>query len=65
VDLTVLRNGKAVWQGVLTTTLQPGPVAVDLAKGDKLDLVAGPNQTFGGDAFFYRVVLFRRGRARP
>jgi hypothetical protein len=23
VDLTVQRNGKAVWQGVLTTTLQP------------------------------------------
>ena len=63
VDLTVLRNGKAVWQGVLTTTLQLGPVAVDLVKGDKLDLVAGPNQTFGGDAFFYRVVLFRRGQS--
>lgn len=63
VDLTVQRNGKAVWQGVLTTTLQPGPVAVDLAKGDKLDLVAGPNQSFGGDAFFYRVVLFRRGQS--
>ena len=48
---------------MLTTTLQLGPVAVDLVKGDKLDLVAGPNQTFGGDAFFYRVVLFRRGQS--
>ncbi|NKJ43106.1 hypothetical protein [Novosphingobium sp. SG720] len=63
VDLSVLRNGKVLWQGTVTTALQPGPVAVDLAAGDKLDLVAGPNQTFGGDAFFYRVVLFRRGQS--
>ncbi|MCW1984453.1 UNVERIFIED_ORG: hypothetical protein M2348_000164 [Sphingomonas sp. R1F5B] len=63
VDLTVLRNGKALWQGVLTSGLQPGPVPVDLAKGDRLDIVAGPNQAFGSDAFFYRVVLFRRSQS--
>lgn len=63
VDLAVLRNGKALWQGVLTSSLQPGPVPVDLAKGDRFDIVAGPNQAFGSDAFFYRVVLFRRGQS--
>jgi hypothetical protein len=63
VDLSVQRNGKVVWQGILTSTLQPEAVTLDLAKGDKVDLVAGPNQTFGGDAFFYRVVLFRRGQS--
>ena len=61
VDVTVAKNGKAVWSGTLTGSLQPGPIPVDMAAGDKLDLIVGPNQTFGGDAFTYRLVLFRRG----
>ncbi|MEO0031642.1 MAG: hypothetical protein RIS94_1400 [Pseudomonadota bacterium] len=61
VDLTVTKNGKVLWSAILTTSQTPGPIALDLAAGDKVDLVAGPNQTFGGDAFNYRAVLFRRG----
>ncbi len=61
VDVTLAKNGKPVWNGILTGNLLPGPVAVDMVSGDRLDLIVGPNQTFGGDAFTYRVVLFRRG----
>lgn len=61
VDLTVMKNGKPLWTGILTTSLTPGPLPVDLMAGDRLDIVAGPNLTTGGDAFVYRAVLFRRG----
>ena len=61
VDIVLARNGKPVWSGILVTRQQPGPVALDLAAGDTVDLIVGPNQTFGGDAFNYRAVLFRRG----
>lgn len=61
VDLAITINGKPVWSGILTGSLVPGPIPVDLAAGDRLDIAAGPNRTYGGDSFSYRVVLFRRG----
>ncbi len=65
VDLTVAAGGKVLWRGVLTGTLQLPPLSADLAKGDALELVAGPNQTAGGDSFNLRLVLFRRGGGEP
>jgi hypothetical protein len=54
-----------LWRGVLTGQLRLPPLGADLAPGDALELVAGPNQTTGGDSFNLRLVLFRRGAAEP
>jgi hypothetical protein len=59
------QNGKVVWQGLLTSTLTVAPVKLVVAKGDTIDMIAGPNQTAGGDAFFYRATLSQRAGARP
>jgi hypothetical protein len=61
VDLTLTAGGKELWRGVLTGQLQLPPLSTDLAPGDALELVAGPNQTAGGDSFRLRLVLFQRG----
>lgn len=65
VDLTVTAGGKVLWRGVLTGRLQLPPLSADLAPGDALELIAGPNQTAGGDAFNLRLVLFQRGAGEP
>jgi hypothetical protein len=65
VDLAVSAGGRVLWRGVLTGQLQLPPLNADLAQGETLELVAGPNQTAGGDAFNYRLVLFQRGRGLP
>lgn len=62
VDVTVLRNGKQVWSGVLTGALTIDPLALTLAGGDTVDVLVGPNRTFGGDSYRYRFVLFRKGQ---
>ncbi|MFM9937647.1 MAG: hypothetical protein ACKVOL_15785 [Novosphingobium sp.] len=61
VDLTVMAGSKVLWRGVLTARLQLPLLSADLAPGEWIDLVAGPNQTSGGDSFSYRLVLFQRG----
>ena len=65
VDLTIIASGKVLWRGVLTGQVQLPPLSADLAAGDALELVAGPNQTTGGDSFNLRLVLFRRGAGEP
>lgn len=65
VDLTVTAGGKVLWRGVLTGQLQLPPLSANLAPGDALELVAGPNQTAGGDSFNLRMVLFQRGAGEP
>lgn len=65
VDLTVTAAGKVLWRGVLTGQLQLPPLSANLAPGDAVELVAGPNQTSGGDSFFQRLVLFQRGAGEP
>lgn len=65
VDLTVMAGARVLWRGVLTERLQLPPLSAELAPGEWIDLVAGPNQTTGGDSFNYRLVLFRRGAAEP
>ncbi len=65
VDLTVTAAGKVLWRGVLTGQLQLPPLSASLANGDALELVAGPNQTAGGDSFNLRMVLFQREAGEP
>ncbi|WP_072384380.1 hypothetical protein [Novosphingobium sp. NDB2Meth1] len=65
VDLTVTAAGKVLWRGVLTGQLQLPPLSANLAGGDAVELVAGPNQTAGGDSFNLRLVLFQRGAGEP
>jgi hypothetical protein len=65
VDLTVMAGARVLWRGVLTERLQLPLLSADLAPGEWIDLVAGPNQTSGGDAFNHRLVLFQRGAAEP
>jgi len=65
VDLTVTAAGKVLWRGVLTGQLQLPSLSANLAAGDAVELVAGPNQTAGGDSFNLRMVLFQRGAGEP
>ncbi|WP_421839664.1 hypothetical protein [Novosphingobium sp.] len=65
VDLTLTAGSTVLWRGVLTGRLQLPPLSANLAPGDALELVAGPNQTAGGDSFFVRLVLFQRGAGEP
>ncbi|MBU6393292.1 MAG: hypothetical protein KGQ75_01835 [Sphingomonadales bacterium] len=65
VDLTVTAAGKMLWRGVLTGQLQLPSLSANLAAGDAVELVAGPNQTAGGDSFNLRLVLFQRGAGEP
>lgn len=63
VDLTIMAGSRVLWRGVLTSRLQLPALSANLAPGEWIDFVAGPNQTSGGDSFNYRVVLFQRGAA--
>ncbi|GEO01494.1 hypothetical protein NSE01_33260 [Novosphingobium sediminis] len=65
VDLTVTAAGKVLWRGVLTGQLQLPPLSASLAAGDAVELIAGPNQTAGGDSFNLRMILFKRGASEP
>ncbi len=65
VDLTITAGSRVLWRGVLTGQLQLPPLSASLANGDALELVAGPNQTAGGDSFNLRMVLFQRGAGEP
>jgi len=65
VDITVMAGSKVLWRGVLTSRTQLPPLSADLAPGEWIDLIAGPNQTTGGDSFNYRMVLFQRGAGEP
>ncbi len=65
VDLTVMVGAKVLWRGVLTARTQLPLLSADLAAGEWIDFVAGPNQTAGGDSFDYRLVLFQRGAGEP
>lgn len=63
VDITILRNARPQWTGILTDTLALPPLALDLAAGDTIDVLVGPNRSFGGDSYRYRFVLFRKGQS--
>lgn len=65
VDLAITAGGKLLWRGVLTSQLQLPPLSTELAGGDAIELVAGPNQTAGGDSFNQRLILFQRGAGEP
>ena len=65
VDLAITAAGRLLWRGVVTGPFQLPPLSADLAPGEALELVAGPNQTSGGDAFNLRLVLFQRGAGEP
>lgn len=60
IDYRVTVNGAVQTQGVTT-----GPADVSarltLKPGDKVDFVVGPNQTYGGDNYNFRIQLFRSG----
>lgn len=65
VDLTITAGSRVLWRGVLTGQLQLPPLSAELAPGEGLELVAGPNQMAGGDSFNLRLVLFQRGAGEP
>jgi hypothetical protein len=48
-------------KGVNTTRTALNGVQLNLIAGDKVDVIVGPNQTYGGDSYNYRVSLYRRG----
>lgn len=65
VDYRVEHNGRLYSSGVLVSTNTIRSLRLDLAAGDRVDLVFGPNQTYGGDSFNYRATLNRPGFAAP
>lgn len=62
VDYKVTRNGVVASSGILTGKTTIRSLALDFAPGDKIDLIFGPNQTYGDDSFSYRARLTARGR---
>lgn len=62
VDYKVTRNGVVASSGILTSKTTIRSLALDLAPGDKVDMIFGPNQTYGDDSFSYRARLTARGR---
>jgi hypothetical protein len=65
VDYRVEHNGRLLSSGVLVSANAIRALRLQLAAGDRVDLVVGPNQTYGGDSFNYRVTLNRPGFAAP
>ncbi len=65
VDYRIVKNGTTLANGILIDKATIQGLPIDLAAGDKIDLIFGPNQTFGGDVFKYRARLTRRGRTTP
>lgn len=65
IDYKVTRNGVVASSGILTSKTMIRSLALDLAPGDKVDLIFGPNQTYGDDSFNYRARLTARGRGAP
>lgn len=61
VSIEIARNGKLLQRGLLRERLLLDGPAVDLAAGDTLDLIAGPNGAPGNDIFRYRIRLIARG----
>lgn len=62
IDWHVLRNGVSAAGGILTDKAELRALPIDVSAGDRIELVFGPNQTAGGDAFRYRARLSLRGR---
>jgi len=62
VDYRITRNGVTVASGIVVDTATVNGVKFGLEIGDKVDLVFGPNQTYGSDSFFYRATLSNRGQ---
>lgn len=65
VDYKVMHNGITVAGGILTDKAAISALPLDLATGDTIDLIVGPNQTYGDDSFSYRMQLAVRGRGKP
>lgn len=65
VDITIAAANRTVWRGILTKQVAPNNIDIALARGEALQVIVGPNQSAGGDAFAYRVRLYARGAGRP
>jgi hypothetical protein len=65
VDYKIVRNGVIAASGILTNKAVIRSLAIDVAAGDRIDLIVGPNQTYGSDTFNYRLRLTARGRGAP
>lgn len=61
VDYRIERNGQLLSSGVLVNQTAIRSLRLTLAAGDRVDLVFGPNQTYGNDSFNYRATLNRPG----
>lgn len=58
VDVTVRHNGRDLRKDIVTSSLAFHDLTVDVAEGDTLDVVVGPNRESGSDAVRYRLRLF-------
>lgn len=60
VDFRLTRNDQVVASGILESRETISTPPFDLAADDRLEFDVGPNQTFGGDSFSYRLLLARQ-----
>lgn len=61
IDYLVSVNGVPLKRGVTRSREEIEGVDLDLSAGDRVDFVVGPNKTYGGDSYDYRVQLYKRG----
>lgn len=59
VDFRLTRNDQVVTQGILTGRETISTPPIDLGPDERLEFEVGPNQTFGGDSFSYRLLVAR------
>ena len=63
IDVMIDRNGKTLATQILANGQTVISADIDLAAGDRISVSAGPNQTWGKDAFGMRAKVFKRGSA--
>lgn len=62
VDYRIAKNGVIVIGGILTDKATIRALPLDVAAGDRIEMIFGPNQNYGDDSFNYRARLAVRGR---
>lgn len=65
VDFALFRNASRVTGGLLVHGEKAIATSMNVRAGDRLDIVVGPNMTYGGDAFSYRYRIVRGAVSGP
>ncbi|GGD48117.1 hypothetical protein GCM10010989_23110 [Croceicoccus pelagius] len=63
IDVSISRNGTVSTSEIVSSGQKILRTDLSLAQGDRVEFVAGPNQTYGGDDFSFRGRIYLQGQA--